>query len=116
MANIVRVFSAVVHPGKEEEFKSFFLNEAISNVRKHKGLVSVQVGLPLEETPQKFLMTTVWTSIEALSEFSGENWQKAVIDPREKDLVAKVRVDHYNEAPVNEPSNIGINADPTRGR
>lgn len=100
MANIIRVFRAVVHPGKEEDFKSFFLNDAIPILRKHKGLVSVLVGFPSEETPNEFLMTTVWTSIEALSEFSGENWQDAVIDPREKHLLARVEVDHYYEVPV----------------
>ena len=100
MANIVRVFRAVVHPGKEEEFKLFYLNDAVPILRKHKGFVSVQVGLPLKDKPQEFLMTTVWSSIEALSEFSGENWREAVIDPREEHLLAKVRVDHYYEAPV----------------
>ncbi|NIR50579.1 MAG: hypothetical protein GWN55_10205 [Phycisphaerae bacterium] len=100
MANIVRVFRAVVHPGKEEEFKSFFLNDAIPILRKHKGLVSVHVGLPREETPQEFMMTTVWSSVEALAEFSGENWREAVIDPREAHLLANTSVDHYYEATI----------------
>lgn len=100
MANIVRVFRAVVHPGKEEEFKSFFLNDAVPLLRQHRGLVSVQVGLPREETPQEFMMTTVWSSVEALAEFSGENWREAVIDPREKDLLLETNVDHYYEASI----------------
>lgn len=100
MANIVRIFRAVVHPGKEGEFKSFFLNDAVPILRKHKGLISIQVGLPHEESPQEFLMTTVWTSIETLSEFTGEKWQEAVIDPREEHLLSDVRVNHYYEAPV----------------
>ena len=98
MANIVRVFRATVHTGKEAEFASFFLNDAVPLLRKHKGLVSIQIGLPREETPQQFLMTTVWKSVEALAEFSGENWREAVIDPREEHLLAGVHVDHYHEA------------------
>jgi heme-degrading monooxygenase HmoA len=100
MANIVRVFRAVVHSGKEEEFKSFFLNDAVPLLRKHKGLVSIQVGFPREETPQEFLMTTVWNSIETLSEFSGVNWYEAVIAPREERLLARVEVNHYYEVPL----------------
>lgn len=98
MANIIRVFQAVVKPGKEKEFKSFFINGAVRNVRKHKGLVSVRVGLPREETPQKFLMITTWTSVETLAEFSGSHWRDPVIDPREEDLLAEVNVDHYYDA------------------
>lgn len=100
MANIVRVFRAVVHPGKEEEFRSFFLDDAVPLLRRHEGLVSLQVGLPREETPQEFMMTTVWSSVEALAEFSGENWREAVIDPREKHLLAEVWVGHYYEASI----------------
>ena len=100
MPNLVRVFCAVIKPGKEDEFKSFFIDDAVRIVRKHKGLVSVQVGLPREETPQKFLMITTWTSVEALAEFSGSNWRDAVIDPREKHLVAEVSVEHYYDALV----------------
>jgi len=100
MANIVRVFRAVVKLGKEDEFKSFFIDDAVPIVRKHKGLVSVQVGFPREETPQEFLMITTWTSVEALAEFSGANWREAVIDPREEHLLTEASVEHYYDASV----------------
>lgn len=100
MPNIVRVFRATVKPGKEEEFKSFFLNDAVPLLRGHKGLVSVHVGLPREETPQDFLMMTTWSSVEALAGFSGDNWRDAVIDPREAHLLEETAVYHYYEAPV----------------
>ena len=100
MANVVRVFRASVHPGKEAEFESFFLEAAVPMLRAHNGLVSLQVGLPREEAPQDFLMVTVWDSVEALAEFSGDNWREAVIDPREKHLLKEVTVSHYSEAPI----------------
>jgi heme-degrading monooxygenase HmoA len=100
MANIVRVFRAVVHPGKEAEFRTFFLDHAVPLLRRHEGLVSMHVGLPREETPQDFMMTTVWSSVEALAAFSGEDWREAVIDPREKHLLARTSVDHYDEASI----------------
>ena len=98
MANLVRVFHAETHPGKEREFQEFLLGAALPMVRSHAGLVSVVVGLPQEKTPSSFLMVTTWSSIDALTEFAGESWMEAVIDPREADLLSKVSVSHYWEA------------------
>lgn len=98
MSNIIRVFRAFVKPGKEDEFKSFFLNEAIPLVRKYKGLVNLHVGLPDENSPHEFLMITIWSSTESLKQFAGKNWRNAVIDPREKHLLEKTSVNHYYEA------------------
>ena len=79
----------------EEEFRRFFLEEALPMVRGHEGLTSVQVGLPTRETPRRFSMITTWASIDALRGFAGEQWTEAVIDPREAHLLARVEVAHY---------------------
>ena len=100
MPNIVRVFRAKVKPGKEAEFRAFFLETAVPLLREQEGLVSVRVGLPREETPTEFLMTTTWSSIEALAGFVGEDWDKAVIDPREAHLLERTAVYHYYEAEI----------------
>ena len=97
MANLVRVFHAETHPGKEDEFEEFFLRQALPMVRGYGGLISVVVGLPQEETPSSFLMISTWSSIASLSEFAGENWREAVIDRREAHLLSKVSVAHYWE-------------------
>ena len=36
---IIRTFKATIHPGKNEEFKTFFTQIAIPLVRKQEGLV-----------------------------------------------------------------------------
>jgi hypothetical protein len=59
--------------------------------------VSVRVGLPLEETPNDFLMVSTWSSLGGLKEFAGENWGEAVIDPREAHLLSRVSVYHYGD-------------------
>ena len=100
MPNIVRVFRATVKQGKEEEFRAFFLNDAVPLLRSQKGLVSVNVGLPREETPTEFMMTTTWSNIEALVGFAGDNWDKAVIDPREAHLLESTAVYHYYDAEI----------------
>jgi len=98
MSHIVRVFHATAKPGQERAFQEFFTGDAVSIVRRHAGLVSVQVGLPTEQSPQDFLMVTTWRDLEALKGFAGESWEEAYIDPREAPLLADVRVFHYFDA------------------
>ncbi len=98
MADIVRVFQADVKAGKADEFRAFFLGEALPLVRGYPGLVSVEVGLPEEDTPRSFLMITTWSSVAALTEFAGPDWRHAVIDPREAHLLERTRVSHYLRA------------------
>ena len=98
MAEIIRVFHATTREGKASEFREFFLNEALPMIQGFPGLVSVRVGLPLEDTPNSFLMISTWTSIESLVEFAGEEWSQSVIDPREEHLLADVSVFHYGDA------------------
>lgn len=38
---IVRVFRAVVHPGKQHEFRQFFINTALPHIEAQPGLLSV---------------------------------------------------------------------------
>lgn len=98
MIGIIRVFHAETHEGKAEEFREFFVNEALPMVQSFPGLVSVRVGLPLQATPNSFLMISTWSSIEGLVEFAGEDWSEAVIDPREEHLLSAVSVFHYRDS------------------
>ena len=102
MSNIVRVFRAKTKPGKAEAFRAFFVDEAVLILRGFDGLVSVQVGLPTEASPDTFMMTTTWSSLDAMKAFTGENWQTPVIDEREAPLLERdeVTVEHYLEASI----------------
>ena len=100
MGHLVRVFRAVTKPGKEEAFRSFFTNDAVSIVRGFDGLVSVEVGLPTEHSPREFLMITKWTTVEALKAFAGESWREPVVDPVEAPLLDEVHAYHYWEERV----------------
>jgi heme-degrading monooxygenase HmoA len=100
MADIIRVFQATTKPGQERAFERFFTDEALLILQKHAGLVSVQIGLPSEDSPREFLMITVWRNLDSLKGFAGENWKEAVIDPREAPLLSSARVSHYSAALV----------------
>jgi quinol monooxygenase YgiN len=58
MGDIIRVFRAVARSERADEFRKFFLEEAVNIVRQHQGLVSIQVGTSTEQAPNEFLMIT----------------------------------------------------------
>ena len=95
MPALIRVFRASVKPGLTDEFQSFFLNEALPLVRSQKGMQRAKIGLPSEGKPNEFLMISEWESLESLKKFAGEDWNNAVIDPRESHLLVETAVDHY---------------------
>lgn len=95
MRVLIRVFRASVKRGKTDEFRSFFLNEALPLVRSQEGLLSATVGLPSEDKQNEFLMISKWESVDSLKKFAGEEWSQAVIDPREAHLLSDTAVHHY---------------------
>lgn len=97
MATIIRVFRAIARRGRADEFRAFFVGEAVSTVRRQPGLLSIEVGLPLEEGDE-FLMITVWRDLESIRSFAGEDWRRPYLASREKALVAEASVSHFERA------------------
>ena len=83
-------------PAQVTDLGSDVGNEFVE-VKSHAGLVSVQVGLPRDETPREFLMITTWRDLDALKIFAGERWREARIEPSEAPLLDDTRVHHYEE-------------------
>ena len=92
---IIRVFRACVHAGMQAEFEKFLHEQAIPLLRKQAGILAIQLGTPMEHTPNEFLVISTWKDLGALKGFTGEKWQEPVIDPAEKDLVAETFLHHY---------------------
>lgn len=99
---IIRVFRAVVQDGMQNEFKQFFLNQAVPHVRSQAGLVELSVGLPIPSTPDEFLMIMFWKDLESVKGFAGSDWEKAVILEAERHLIKEVHVHHYESANLGE--------------
>ena len=95
---IIRVFGATIFPDKIDDFHRFFLDEAAPLVKRHQGLISMQIGLPCAASPHEFLMITVWKDLPSLIGFTGDNWQEARIDPGEAHLIQRAFVHHYEQA------------------
>ena len=97
---IIRLFRATIKRGAEQHFQAFFLEEALPMVRRQDGLISVQVGLPVETSPSQFSMVTTWEDLPSVKKFAGANWEQAVIDPREAPFIEESSVTHYYEGAI----------------
>lgn len=95
---IIRVFRAVVHDGRQQEFERFITGKALPLVKQQEGLVSVTVGRPAGPTPREFLMVTVWRDLDALKAFAGEKWWNPVVQPEEVRLLSETFLHHYESA------------------
>ena len=92
---IMRVFRVVVHDGKIDEFRKFFLETGIPLTRSQPGCVSVTAGLPRPETPNEFCLVMVWETLDAMKAFVGEDWRNPHIHEDEAELVKERTITHY---------------------
>lgn len=93
---IIRIFQVVTREGKEEEFGRFFHDTAIPLMRGTEGIVSVLPGAPRPDSPREFSFVMVWTDLDALKAFVGEDYQSPHIDPAEAELVESRTIKHYD--------------------
>ena len=92
---IIRFIRATTHDGKSGEFRSLFLETILPLIRSQEGLVSASVGLPHDDSPNEFSMLIVWRDMDAVRAFAGEDWDRAVVLPREAHLLKETYVHHY---------------------
>jgi heme-degrading monooxygenase HmoA len=95
---IIRVFRATVHDGKQDEFRKFFLETAVPLLTSQPGMLGLTVGWPMAASPAEFMMTTMWSDLESLQAFAGDEWAKAVIHADEAHLLQETFVHHYEAA------------------
>lgn len=95
---IIRIYRAIVHEGKQQEFQRIFLETALPTLRAQPGLISATPGLPTESSPNEFGMVMLWKDLDSIKRFAGENWHQARIDPDETDLLKETHVYHYETA------------------
>ena len=94
---IVRVFRARVHLGKEDEFERFVIETGVPMVKAAEGCTHVAAGKSRWSEQPEFVVVTHWRSVDALQAVAGRDWQKAVIEPEEEQMLAQVFCDHYDE-------------------
>ena len=92
---IIRVFRAIVRPGKHAEYEMLLQETAIPFMNAQHGMVSLLVGKPRSESPDEYVMISTWLDIAAIRAFAGDNWLESKVLPGEAELVIETFVHHY---------------------
>jgi DNA-binding response OmpR family regulator/heme-degrading monooxygenase HmoA len=94
---IIRVFRGQVHPGMHQEFERTLEEVGMPAFHQSPGMIAVHVGRPTEQSPDEFLVTTVWKDLDSLKGFAGERWFEPVIGPDEAKTLRSAHVHHYED-------------------
>jgi quinol monooxygenase YgiN len=93
---IMRIFQVTVRSGKEAEFAKFFHETAIPMMQNTDGIVQVLPGAARPDSPRDFSFVMIWSSLDALKAFVGDDYQSPHIDPAEAELVESRTIKHYD--------------------
>jgi quinol monooxygenase YgiN len=92
---ILRVFRALIKPGKVDQFRDMLVRLSIPMVTAASGMRGYYVGEPLDPAVPEFTVTTLWVDLDALKAFAGDDWNRSVIPPDEVPLIAESFIHHY---------------------
>jgi heme-degrading monooxygenase HmoA len=92
---IIRVFRATVQPGMQAAYEKLLREEAVPEISEQSGLVALHVGIPIAQTPDEFVIVTVWKDLESLEAFWGKSWLQSIALPDEAQLVKASSVQGY---------------------
>src|SRR5258706_11782836 len=96
-AMIIRVFGARLKAGMRSAYERLCCEVSLPTIRAQQGCLATQIGTPRAGQPEDFVVVPLWSDVESLRAFAGEQWQQAIIVPGEADLLEQVRVEHYDE-------------------
>ena len=93
---VIRVFRAEPKQGKADELAELIRTVSVPFVDRQPGLVARFTGRGIGRSADEVVMISVWESIDALKNMTGESWEEEVIpDPREAERIENCSVDHY---------------------
>jgi heme-degrading monooxygenase HmoA len=94
---IARIWRGRTLAAKADEYQSYLDKTGISMVRATPGNLGVTVLRRDDAGKSEFLVLSIWESVDAIKKFAGEDYQKAVILPRDREYLLEVEPDvlHY---------------------
>ena len=95
---IMRIFRARVKPGRRDDFERLVVEKSVPIMRKQSGLITIQVGRPMDRRPDEFVLVSVWKDLASLKTWTGENWNEVVPMPGEADLIEEATLQHYAQS------------------
>src|SRR5260370_12469790 len=93
----IRVFRARLKPDMRPAYERLCREVSLPTIRAQPGCLATQIGTPRAGQPEDFVVVSLWSDVERLRAFAGEQWQQAIIVPGDADLLEQVRVEHYDE-------------------
>jgi heme-degrading monooxygenase HmoA len=94
---IARIWRGQTLASKADEYQAYLDAFGISRVRATPGNLGVTVLRRNDGGKTEFLVLSLWESVDAIKKFAGEDYQKAVILPRDREYLLEVEpnVLHY---------------------
>lgn len=96
-STIARIWRGRTLTARADEYERYLNDSGISKIRATAGNRGVTVLRRADGDKTEFLVMSLWDSIDAVKKFAGEDYQKAVILPRDREYLLEVEpnVLHY---------------------
>lgn len=99
--SIARIWKGRTLTAKAAEYEAYLLANGITKIRATPGNQGVRVLSRADGDKTEFVVISFWESLDAVKRFAGEDYQKAVILPKDREYLIEVEpnVVHYEVVP-----------------
>ena len=97
---IARIWRGLTPAEKAEQYLAYLMETGLKDYRAVPGNRGVQVLRRTYEGKTEFLLISFWESYEAIGAFAGDDLERAVYYPRDKEFLLELEphVTHYEVA------------------
>lgn len=92
---ILRIFKVEVFPEMRSEFEQDFASISVRTVMSQAGCLSCQLGFPIKEKSDIYVLLTLWRDLESLMAFTGKNFEESFIPAGMGRYINSCFVEHY---------------------
>jgi len=94
---IARLWHGVTRSEKADEYFDYLNKTGVADYQATEGNLGVQILRRIDGDQVHFLIITLWTSVEAVKKFAGEDYEKARYYPEDQDFLLEFEdnVVHY---------------------
>jgi heme-degrading monooxygenase HmoA len=95
---IARIWRGRTLAAKADDYERYLNDSGIAKLRTLPGNLGVTVLRRSDGDKTEFLVMSLWDSVDAIKKFAGEDYQKAVLLPRDREYLIEVEpnVFHYD--------------------
>lgn len=95
---IVRIWRGVVPESKADDYLRYLEETGLSDYRTTPGNLGVRVLCRITNGTAEFLLLTEWESIDAVRQFAGDDVERAVYYPKDREFLLELEpnVTHYD--------------------